>query len=224
MYFYLYKTINIINGKFYIGVHQTENLNDGYIGSGKHVNSAIKKYGIDNFKIEILEFFDDSKSMYNREKEIVTEEFISRSDTYNIRMGGSGGFDYIQKMPQYRTWTRLGAKKSIRLLKEQGINFGKLGADSCRINKKGVAFDPILEEKYNFRNNKQNQELGNSPEAREKAKITQKTTYAKIKHQQGCRNSQYGTRWVYNGIKTIKIKKEELQKYLDLGWKPGRRH
>lgn len=41
----VYKTTNIINGKYYIGVHKTTNPNDSYLGSGKAIKEAIKKYG-----------------------------------------------------------------------------------------------------------------------------------------------------------------------------------
>lgn len=72
-YNFVYQTKNLINGKTYIGVHQTDNLNDGYIGSGikklsdaktlcKKSNSmfarAVVKYGYENFKKEILGFYD----------------------------------------------------------------------------------------------------------------------------------------------------------------------
>ncbi len=41
MYYVIYKTTNLVNGKFYIGKHQTNDLNDGYIGSGKILRLAI---------------------------------------------------------------------------------------------------------------------------------------------------------------------------------------
>lgn len=97
MFYYLYKITNLVNNKIYVGVHKTKNLNDGYMGSGKIICSAIKKHGIVNFEKTILKTFDTSEEMYASEKELVTEEFLKREDVYNLRRGGSGGFDYINK-------------------------------------------------------------------------------------------------------------------------------
>ena len=90
MFYYLYKITNKLNGMYYIGVHQTKNLNDGYMGSGTLIQEAIEKYGSENFEKEILEFFNNSKDMYSREKEIVNNEFINNNQTYNMIVGGYG--------------------------------------------------------------------------------------------------------------------------------------
>jgi len=39
-----------VNNKIYVGIHKTKNMNDSYMGSGKVIKNAIKKYDIDNFK------------------------------------------------------------------------------------------------------------------------------------------------------------------------------
>ncbi len=103
---FLYKTTNLINGKFYIGVHRTYDINDGYIGCGVRSQAyavatnrfgiksafirAVVKYGYENFKREILEFFDTVEEAYAREKEIVDLPFLQRKDTYNTALGGKG--------------------------------------------------------------------------------------------------------------------------------------
>jgi len=92
-YHLIYQTINLINNKIYIGAHSTNDINDGYIGSGKMLNLAIKKYGIENFKREVLHMFNSPEEMFEKEKEIVTEDFVSRDDVYNIVTGGFGGFN-----------------------------------------------------------------------------------------------------------------------------------
>ena len=56
-YSILYKTTNLVNGKIYIGVHSTDNLDDGYLGSGVALLAAIKEYGKKSFKRDILKFF-----------------------------------------------------------------------------------------------------------------------------------------------------------------------
>jgi len=85
----VYKITNLINNKIYIGCHVTKNVNDTYYGSGKLIIGAIKKYGIENFKKEILFYCDDKESMLLKEKEIVNKEFILREDTYNLIIGGT---------------------------------------------------------------------------------------------------------------------------------------
>lgn len=101
--FIVYQTINIVNNKIYIGVHGTNDpfKFDGYIGNGVNINYpstynnpkypfqyAVKKYGTSVFKRSTLFIFNTEEEAYNKEKELVNEEFIRRSDTYNLALGG----------------------------------------------------------------------------------------------------------------------------------------
>ena len=123
MQYYLYEIKNNLNGKIYVGVHKTKNLDDGYMGSGKVINSAISKYGIDNFTKTILETFETKEQMFAREREIVTEEFLMREDVYNLRRGGLGGFDYINEsgIPKFKDKLHSEETKQKIRLKRIGI-------------------------------------------------------------------------------------------------------
>ena len=104
MKYTIYKTINLINNKFYIGKHQTNNINDSYYGSGKALKNAISKYGKENFKKEILFVFDTEQEMNDKEIELITEELVARTDTYNMGIGGEGGPHFKGKThtPEFR--------------------------------------------------------------------------------------------------------------------------
>ena len=69
---FIYKTVNLLTGEYYIGMHSTNNVNDGYKGSGTRLRYSIRKYGIENFECKILEWYSDRESLVAREKEIVT--------------------------------------------------------------------------------------------------------------------------------------------------------
>lgn len=95
MHYIIYKTTNKIDGKIYIGKHKTKNLSDNYMGSGKKLNLAIKKHGLENFEKEILFVFDNEEDMNSKEAELVTKEFVEEDTNYNLCPGGNGGFGYI---------------------------------------------------------------------------------------------------------------------------------
>ena len=97
IYYTVYKTINTVNGKYYIGVHKTNNPNDKYLGSGIALKRAFKKYGIENFKKEILFIFDNKNDAYIKESEIVTKKFIDNENVYNAKIGGFGGWPILSK-------------------------------------------------------------------------------------------------------------------------------
>lgn len=91
-YYLIYKTTCIINNKFYIGKHCTDNMNDEYLGSGLILKRSIKKYGRENFNKEILEFCSNETELSKREKEIVNRNLLNHPLILNIKEGGNGGF------------------------------------------------------------------------------------------------------------------------------------
>jgi len=90
-HYLVYQITNLINGKIYIGIHSTENIEDGYMGSGTYIKQAIKKHGIENFKKDILFDFDNPEEMVEKEIELVTEQFAKLKSTYNAIPGGHPG-------------------------------------------------------------------------------------------------------------------------------------
>ncbi len=81
----VYKTTNLINGKYYIGVHSAKDINDEYLGSGKLIGLAVKKYGKENFKRETL-----SEWATREEAELEEKRCVDVNDplTYNLIPGG----------------------------------------------------------------------------------------------------------------------------------------
>ena len=214
-FYYLYEIRNNLNGKIYVGVHKTKDLTDGYMGSGKLINSAIQKYGVENFTRTILETFENAEAMYAREKEVVTDAFLARDDTYNLRRGGYGGFDFINQDPS--------------LQNNRSIEGSKRGGNSSRDKEKGI-HSPEIRSQNKTRN--VDQSFGFcSPTAvdiirrgcqaakSEAAIAKRKETYSKIGHSKGNKNSQYGSVWITNEKENKKISACAL---VPDGWRKGR--
>jgi group I intron endonuclease len=89
MYHFLYKTTNLINWKYYLGIHSTENLDDNYLGSGTVLQTAIKKYGRKNFSREILMLADSREELIEFEKLAVTQIEVENPQCYNMVIGGN---------------------------------------------------------------------------------------------------------------------------------------
>jgi hypothetical protein len=102
MFYIVYKTINLVNNKFYIGKHrQTIDPHqfDGYYGSGSQIINAVKKYGKDNFVRETLFVFENETECLLKEEETVAPH-LGKSYCYNMRSGGIGGFEHINSIPK----------------------------------------------------------------------------------------------------------------------------
>lgn len=88
-YHYIYK-ITRDDGKFYYGLHSTDNLDDGYFGSGMRLSRSIKKYGKDRHTKEIIEFLPSREAVKTREREIVNAELLKNEECMNLSLGGQG--------------------------------------------------------------------------------------------------------------------------------------
>lgn len=91
---FVYKTIRN-DGKYYIGVHSTNNLNDSYMGSGTYIGRSLKKHGKSAHTREILEMCESRDSAFEREKEIVTPELLIDPLCMNGELGGRGSTERV---------------------------------------------------------------------------------------------------------------------------------
>jgi len=177
-------------------MHSTSNLEDGYIGSGKRLWYSIKKYGRENFKLEILEFLTDRNSLKEREKQIVNSDLLKEELCMNLMEGGEGGF--CGKEGQVK-WSSAGGKSALGKSKpSSSLNMKKL-------HKEGKIKIPDWTGKFH------------SEESLNKMKIS------KQGHGIGEGNSQYGTVWINKDLESKKIKKENLEEFIKNGWSRGRK-
>jgi hypothetical protein len=73
-------------------MHSTDNLEDGYMGSGKALKFSIKRYGKENHRVEILEIVENRELLAERERAIVTLSKVKNGKCMNLKVGGIGGF------------------------------------------------------------------------------------------------------------------------------------
>jgi len=200
-YHYIYKTTCIITNKFYIGMHSTDNLEDGYLGSGKRLWYSINKHGKDNHICEILEFLPDRNSLKAREKEIVNEELIGEELCMNLALGGNGG-------------------EGSKFLTKEQLSKGAINANKVKWS--NPEFRSKISKIVSKRNKNNSYGLGNK--SRTGLTITEdhkrKIGMANSIKQKRSKNSQYGTCWITNGFKNKKIKKGDT---IPNGWKLGRK-
>jgi len=209
-YHFLYKTTNLINEKYYYGIHSTKNIKDGYLGSGKYLRRSINKYGEENFKIEIIKFFDNREELLKKEKEFVNEKVIKDKNCMNLRTGGFGGFSSEEQKKNAEK-----SNKKQKWLKENDNEWYNRKCNNIKNALLKQYEDGTREITYFYDwNNKKHSE-----------ETKRKIGKANSIKQKGNKNSQFGTCWVVNENekKCIKIKKEELERYLSLGWKKGRK-
>jgi len=204
-YHYIYKTTCSVTNRYYIGMHSTNNLEDGYLGSGKRLWHSIKYHGKENHTKEILEFCENRKELKKRESEIVNDKLLKEDLCMNLKTGGDGGFlDEEHK------------QKAIKASRVSFIN---------RLNEDEVFRRGVFEILYNnmkkaHRDGKIKYDTFTGRQHTDETK--KKMSEVKKGKGTGNTNSQYGTCWITNGKENKKIKKEEINYYLCGGWYKGR--
>ena len=203
MFFTVYKVTNKINGKTYIGSHKTRNLDDGYMGSGKYLKRAIIKHGVENFEKEILHVFETAEEMYAKEAELVNEDYLTDGNTYNLKIGGEGGFDYINSNPEiiakYTPRKRKATGNYLKALKKQKELMDNSPEYREKVKKSiSSAMRRVIAENGHWW-------VGRKHKTKTKTKIG----VANSINQSGVKNSQYGSVWITNGINNRKIKSTE---------------
>ena len=197
----MYKTTNVKNNKFYIGVHETTNIDDDYLGSGKKFKNSLYYHGRESFKREILEYFDNSEEMYNREQEVVNEELLKNPKCLNISIGGKGGWSR-----QQRSNGAIGMNKILwnnpEWVKEKKK---QLSVDIKKRHSLGL--QKSIQENYSWNGKSHSDETKKKMSESRKGKGT------------GTKNSQYGTCWITNGTINKKIYKDDE---IPEGFKLGR--
>lgn len=118
-YHYVYRITCAITGRYYIGMHSTDNLDDGYLGSGNRIRHSIAKYGRECHQLEIIEFLPDRNALKALEKALVTEELLDDDNCMNLRTGGDGGWSHInsiepEKRPNFLALKQLYANETLK--------------------------------------------------------------------------------------------------------------
>lgn len=213
----IYQITNTVNGRIYIGKHTTDDPNDSYMGSGKLLKRAVRKYGIESFKKDVLFVFENEDEMNQKEQELVTEEFCRRKDTYNICPGGNGGFGYINShglsvnnisTENARALSERGRKKKQELLKDPKFKQKYYQAISEASKRRVEKYGPSFKGKTH------------TTEARLRMSNAKRGKY------RGEENSQHGLKWMYHvGLKqNKKVLPENVSSELANGWILGRKY
>ena len=208
-HYLIYQITNTVNNKIYIGKHITENVDDDYFGSGKLIRKAINKYGLDKFVKMILFELQNEEEMNILEKMVVTQDFCDREDTYNINVGGDGGWNYVNA---------IGHNIGFKYANDHHLNnSGRKGKPQSEYQRKrckeAIVLDRKLHpEKYDQTGEK-NPMFGHiyTIETRQKLSISQS----------GSRNSQYGKMWICND-ETKESKSIKKTDPIPDGWRKGR--
>lgn len=207
-YFIIYKTVCKVTNRFYLGMHCTNNLDDGYLGSGTIIQHSIKKHGEEKHERVIIETCQSFEELCAREKAIITEDVLADPLCMNIRLGGNGGWSYVNSLTDVcaeRTKKMRTAEYRAKRSQEQIDRWNNE-------QYKESFYQTVRSEEYKESRRIQMNEIYQNPALIEKVRT------AKL----GEKNPAFGKKWVYKGSMTTYAPKEEIEKFIADGWSLGR--
>lgn len=203
-----------MNGKYYFGVHKTDDPMDKYLGSGRWLKNAIAKYGESNFVKEVLLSSHSPEAAFALEFELV-EKHRGNPLCYNLRQGGSGGFDYINRV---------------------GLNGNKFMTEESverRRKAKRKRFETDLDYRQRVLDNINRIRKMQDPVVREQSRLKAVSEWRGQKHAEQARKrmterargnkARLGIRWIHRGEEIRCAPEGELGKWLADGWSTGRK-
>lgn len=251
-YHYFYKIENTSNNKVYYGIHSTNNLNDGYMGSGSRLKSEYKNSNKNDFVKTILKFFKTRKEASDYEAEVVTESLVKDVNCYNIKCGGdygsclgtilvkdeNGKFSRCTKSDdEFKNGNLVPFTSGIVIAKHKLENNYKLVLESDFYQDRESYVTPtqgkIMTVDKNgrfFSVDKNDARLINGVikpiwsgrRHTKETRLKMSNTHKKNNDQVGNKNSQFGTMWITDGVINKKINICDSNTYLTDGWKKGR--
>jgi hypothetical protein len=228
----IYKTTNLINGKFYIGKDEKNNPN--YIGSGLHLIRAIEKYGKHNFSKEIIDTASSREEL--NEKEIYwIEQTNAIKLGYNIAPGGTGGNVLKDaSVESILEWKRkIGIKASRKRTDEEraAISKGRLCitfSEEHKENIKKSRANQIITEEHKKNISKGLTGRIQSEETKEKISIANKGKVFTKEHREKIRKNRatqtpptQGKKCMNNGIINVFVNVNQINEYLKDGYTCG---
>lgn len=206
MHHLLYKTTCTKTNRFYIGIHSTDNIQDGYLGSGKRLKESLRKHGRENHTFEILATASSREELLALEESTVTRDLLSDPLCLNLSVGGRAG------VPLYAAPGISATLKAIWSQPEYKQKMSQLNSNRAKKSWE----DPETRCRRIERRRQQSKDMWCDP-------VMRKHLTEKLKSRTGEKASQYGTCWVCRDDKPIKIKRDQLQHYIDQGYHTGRK-
>ena len=196
---YTYKVTNNITREFYFGsryvmADPATDLWVKYFTSSKSVKSLIQIHGADSFIVEIINIYDDKDKCFWDEQDLIKES-ISNILCLNKQYVRPGSIAFINTGNSEITRTKI----SIANTGKDRSKFGKEQKQKWSLNGRiSMMSDTSIEKKIE--------------------------TFKQIKHQQGYKNSQFGSKWIsHPDLGNKKCSSNTLNDYLNNGWVLGRK-